>query len=416
MRDETSGTPTVLPVPPVPASGTVHWIGTGLSTGAAGLGLLCDRAERVLVWGRTTERAAALLARLELTRRAGVRALEDGALAGEIRTGDVVVSMLPATEHAGLLRLCTERGAHFACSSYVSEPVAELAADAAHAGVVVLTEAGLDPGIDHLLAHALIERARDAVGDRADSVRFTSFCGGLPAEPNDFRYRFSWAPYGVLAALNSPSRYIDEDKEHSSAHPWEATRPHHLGGEDFEVYPNRDSLPFIAQYGVPDGWHLTSFVRGTLRNAGWLTAWEPVFATVRTGDESRIRALATELAERYPTTDADRDRVVLSVALDVRRTGGADGSGTSGASGGADWQGSYVLDLTGDGTHSAMARCVSLPLAFGVTRILDGALPAGLNRAAESPGEAGRWLRFLDDNGVRSTFQETTGTGRGAPA
>lgn len=39
MRDETTGTPTVPTVPPVPASGTVHWIGTGLSTGAAGLGL-----------------------------------------------------------------------------------------------------------------------------------------------------------------------------------------------------------------------------------------------------------------------------------------------------------------------------------------------------------------------------------------
>ncbi|MCZ4119965.1 saccharopine dehydrogenase family protein [Streptomyces sp. H39-S7] len=401
MRDETTSAP---PAPPIPASGTVHWVGTGLSTGAAGLGLLFDWAERVLLWGRSTERAAGLLARLELTGRAGVRALEDGALAAEVRAGDVVVSMLPATEHAGLLRLCAERGAHFACSSYVAEPLAELAADAASTGVVVLTEAGLDPGLDHLLAHRLIQRAREAVGDRAGSVRFTSFCGGLPAVPNDFRYRFSWAPYGVLAALTSPSRYIDEDVERTSVHPWEATRPHRLDGEEFEVYPNRDSLPFIAQYRVPDGWHLTSFVRGTLRNAGWSTAWKPVFETVRTGDEARIRALAQDLAERYPTTDADRDRVVLSVALDVR---GADGT---------DWQGSYVLDLTGDGTHSAMARCVSLPLAFGVTRILDGGLPAGLNRAAESPGEVDRWLRFLDDNGVRSTFQETVGTGPTAPA
>src|SRR5690349_6896635 len=99
MRDETTGGPATSAAP---ASGTVHWIGTGLSTGAAGLGLLCDRAERVLLWGRTAERAAGLLARLELTGRAGVRALEDGALAAEVRAGDVVVSMLPATEHAGL--------------------------------------------------------------------------------------------------------------------------------------------------------------------------------------------------------------------------------------------------------------------------------------------------------------------------
>ncbi|WP_443050824.1 saccharopine dehydrogenase family protein [Streptomyces sp. H27-D2] len=356
------------------------------------------------MWGRTKARAAGRLAQLGLTGRVGIRALSDGALAAEVRPGDIVVSMLPATEHAGLLRLCVEHGAHFACSSYVSEPIREQAADAARKGVVVLTEAGLDPGIDHLLAHGLIERARTAVGDQAESVEFTSYCGGLPADPNDFRYRFSWAPYGVLAALNSPSRYIDQGVERTSTHPWEATRPHHLGGEEFEVYPNRDSVPFVAQYRVPAGWHLTSFVRGTLRNAGWLKAWEPVFETVRTGDESQVHMLADELAKRYPTTDADRDRVVLSVALDVRR---ADGTG---------WHGSYLLDLTGDGTESAMARCVSLPLGYGITRILDGALPTGLNRAAESAEEVGRWLRFLGDNGVEPEFQETPRSSRGASA
>lgn len=31
---------------PVPASGTVHWIGAGLSTGS-GLAALCDTADRV---------------------------------------------------------------------------------------------------------------------------------------------------------------------------------------------------------------------------------------------------------------------------------------------------------------------------------------------------------------------------------
>ncbi|EKX66328.1 saccharopine dehydrogenase family protein [Streptomyces ipomoeae] len=377
----------------LPAGGTVHWIGTGLSSGRSGLGVLSDRAERLVVWDRTAERARLRLAALGLADRAEARALGRGALEAEVRAGDVVVSMLPATEHAGLLRLAVARRAHFACTSYTSPELAEWAQAASTVGVVVLTEAGLDPGIDHLMAHLLVERARREVGDTAASVAFTSYCGGIPAVPNDFRYRFSWAPYGVLAALGSPARYIEEGRPRTATRPWQATRTLVLAGEAFEVYPNRDSLPFVAQYGIPDGWELETFVRGTLRNAGWRAAWTEVFDTVLTGDETRVRALAKELADRYPTTDADRDRVVLSIELTVRDPDG-----------GTRWRGAHLLDVTGDESESAMARCVSLPLAHGVTRILDGALPAGLNRAADSADEAARWMDFLSGHGVRSTF------------
>ncbi|MEU6368585.1 saccharopine dehydrogenase family protein [Streptomyces sp. NPDC046931] len=382
--------------PIVPASGVVHWIGTGLSTGRSGLELLCERARRLKLWDRTAERAERRLAALGLAGRAEARALRPGDLEAEIRPGDVVVSMLPATEHPALLRLATARRAHFACTSYTSEALTEQAAAAARAGLVVLTEAGLDPGIDHVLSHLLVERAREEVGDRAASVTFTSYCGGIPAEPNDFRYRFSWAPYGVLAALRTPAQHIDGGRRRTVRHPWQATRTLVLDGEPFEVYPNRDSLPFVAQYRIPDGWHLHTFVRGTLRSAGWRTAWTEVFDTVLTDDETRIRSLAKELADRYPTTEADRDRVVLSVELTVQETDG-----------GLRWRGSHLLDLTGDETESAMARCVSLPLAHGVTRILDEALPRGLNRAAEDPEEAARWVRFLDAHGVPTTFTQT---------
>jgi len=388
----------------VPTSGTVHWIGTGLSTGRSGLGLLCDHAERVLLWDRTTERAARRLAALGLAGRAEVRALDPGAVEAHVRAGDVVVSMLPAAEHVGLLRLAIARRAHFACTSYVSEALSEQADAAADVGVVVLTEAGLDPGIDHLMAHHLVEQARQQVGDSAASVTFTSYCGGIPAVPNDFRYRFSWAPYGVLVALGTPAQYIEAGLRRTARHPWEATRPLQLAGEGFEVYPNRDSLPFIAQYGIPDGWQLGTFIRGTLRNAGWRQAWTQVFDTVRTGDQARVRSLAGELAERYPTTETDRDRVVLSVALAVRNADGRQ------------WRGACLLDLVGDETESAMARCVSLPLAFGVTRILDAALPSGLHRAAETADEATRWMDFLNSHGVRSTFDDTLPTPSGALA
>ncbi|MFF5706526.1 saccharopine dehydrogenase C-terminal domain-containing protein [Streptomyces sp. NPDC012794] len=391
--------------PPAPASGTVHWIGTGLSTGRSGLSLVCERARRVVLWDRTAERAAARLAALGLAGRAEARALTPAALAAGTGAGDVLVSMLPAAEHPALLRLAAGRGAHFACTSYTTPELAEQARRAAEQGrTVVLTEAGLDPGIDHLMAHDLVARAREAVGPSPANAVFTSYCGGVPAVPNAFRYRFSWAPYGVLAALATPARYVAEGGEATARHPWEATRALTLAGEDFEVYPNRDSLPFVAQYGIPYYWHLDTFVRGTLRNSGWRAAWRQVFDTVSAGDPEAVRALAAELAARHPTTPADRDRVVLSVSLELRTRSGRS------------WRGSRLLDLTGEPAESAMARCVSLPLAYGVTRILAGALPAGLNRAAETPREARRWLAFLGAHGLAGTYAESASAATRVPA
>lgn len=376
----------------VPASGTVHWVGAGLSTGS-GLAALCEAADRVLLWHRTEDRAADALARLGLTGRAEPRACTLPALSAELAPGDVVVSMLPASEHAVLLAECVAERAHFACSSYVSDAVLEQVPAAGKAGVVVLTETGLDPGIDHLFAHSLVGRARTAIGDRtAASYTLTSYCGGVPAVPNDFRYRFSWAPAGVLNALRSPARYIEDGVETTAARPWEVTRRHSVDGETFEVYPNRDSVPFVEQYGLPVAWRPRTFVRGTLRLDGWLHAWDAVFEELKGGDDSRITALARELARTYPTTDADRDRVVLAVSLDV-------------SGGERTWSGGYLLDLAGDAGESAMARCVSRPLALGVRHILDGSLPAGLNQAAGTPARSQRWLDELARDGVEFTLR-----------
>lgn len=380
---------------PVTSTGHVYWIGTGLSTGG-GLRILCRLASRTVLWGRTQRRAEDCLTRLGLSGRVGMRKFDLRSLTAELTAGDIVVSMLPATEHASLLRLCLDRGAHFACSSYVSREISSMATSAARAGIVVLTEAGLDPGIDHLLAHELIGRARAAIGEHsAASATFTSYCGGIPAVANEFRYRFSWAPRGVLTALCAQARYIDQGVEQVVTRPWDATRGHVLGGEKFEVYPNRDSIPFVVRYDIPASWRLETFVRGTLRLDGWRDAWAPVFTELQESNGERISALADELALRYPTTESDRDRVVLSVALSVR---GDDG---------AAWSGEYVLDTVGDETDSAMARCVSTTLACGVGDILAGRTTPGLHCATEDGDAVRRWLSFLSEHGVVCEFRRS---------
>ncbi|MEV5207604.1 saccharopine dehydrogenase family protein [Micromonospora sp. NPDC053740] len=368
-------------------TGRVHWLGTGLSTGS-GLALVCATATGTTVWGRSREKAQACLDRLGLTGQADARELGWEALADAVRPGDLVVSMLPAAEHPTVLRLCLRQSAHFASSSYVSAEVAELAADARRAGLVVLTDAGLDPGIDHLLAHRLVQAAEKALGDTPATVSFTSYCGSFPAVPNDFRYRFSWAPRGVLTALGTPARFVEGGRELTVDRPYRAAEKLVLGGEPFEVYANRDSIPYITTYQFPKSWEVDTFVRGTVRLDGWTDAWQPVFAQLENGTADEITALAARLAEQYPATSEDHDRVVMFVRLEAVTGDGAR------------WAGEYTMDVQGDATENATPRLVSVALAGGLAELLAGRMSPGLHQATSDPGSIDSWLDFLSANGV----------------
>jgi hypothetical protein len=211
--------------------------------------------------------------------------------------------------------------------------------------------------------------------------------------PNDFRYRFSWAPRGVLTALLTPARFIDGGVPTAVARPWEAVRSHVVDGETFEVYPNRDSVPFVRSYRIPDTWTLETFVRGTLRLDGWSNAWKAVFAELPEADDRRLTELAAELAERYPTSASDHDRVVMAVTLEVRTDSGEH------------WTGEYVLDAVGTEDEAATPRLVSVPLACGILEAVAGRLSPGLHRAAEDPESIERWLAWLAAHGITAGYR-----------
>jgi saccharopine dehydrogenase-like NADP-dependent oxidoreductase len=134
------------------------------------------------------------------------------------------------------------------------------------------------------MAHWLMADYRGSEAfDPANTISFISYCGGIPKHPNPFRYKFSWSPLGVLKALRSPSRSIRDHEELNVARPWDAISQYTAplpAPESFEVYPNRDSLPFMEDYGVDPGWPVKEFVRGTLRLAGWSEAWSEVFREI----------------------------------------------------------------------------------------------------------------------------------------
>lgn len=358
----------------------IHWCGTGLSS-RPGLRRLILAGHPVTVWNLPV--AVAIEAVGDIT--GDIRAMEPGALDDSLKPGDIVVSMLPADMHADLARHCVAHRAHFVSSSYISPEMRALDEPARRAGVAVVNEVGLDPGIDHLMAHDLVAAYRASKAyDRENVLSFTSYCGGVPARPNAFRYKFSWSPLGVLRALMAPARSVRDFSELRVAHPWDAVRSYIAPlrqPETFEVYPNRDSVPFIAEYHFDPEWKVKEFVRGTLRLNGWADAWAGIFEELASKPaETRLKELAAELWQKYPLAEEEPDRVVLCVSLKAERAGVPV------------WHRTWVLDAEGDVRGSAMARMVSGTVALAVEGVMAREIPVGLHGAPHDPRLVKRWL------------------------
>ncbi len=366
---------------------TIHWCGTGLSA-IPGLRRLIEAGHEVTVWNRSADKARKAVG--DLTDR--IKAFDIEALGAGLGKGDVVVSMLPADWHVPLAKLCLEKGAHFVSSSYIAPEMRALDDAFRDKGLCSVNEVGLDPGIDHLMAHHLVAeyRASDAY-DPTNAISFLSYCGGVPKIANAFRYKFSWSPLGVLKALRSPSRSIRNFSELRVDRPWNALSSYDAPlptPETFEVYPNRDSIPFMEDYRFDPAWPVRDFVRGTLRLNGWSDAWADIFAEIETlsgpeGD-ARLKDMSDQFWSENAYDEGEPDRVVLCVELKAEKDGKTV------------WHKSYVMDAWGDARGTAMARLVSVPVSLAVEAVLAREIPAGVTAAPSDPRLVSRWMAEID--------------------
>jgi len=365
---------------------TIHWLGTGLSA-LPGLRSLIGGGYSVVVYNRTVEKATKALSAVEGDYQIVEFSLET--IEQRVKAGDVVVSMLPGDFHIPVAKLCLSLGAHFVSSSYISPEMQDLHENALKQNLCFINEVGLDPGIDHSMSHALVADYKNSSAFSVDNNHsFISYCGGLSDTPNDFCYKFSWSPLGVLKALMSPSVSIREGDVYHTTKPWEAVELYPLpmpwGAEEFEVYPNRDSLPFIEQYQLNGGLNIKQFVRGTLRYKGWKNAWQDIFSEVESLEmakaQSRLTELSNELWHNFAYKEGEVDRVVLTVEMKVER--GPD----------IVWHKQYILDTLGNEEGSAMAQLVSNSVALAVEAILANDISPGVSSAPHEPALVERWL------------------------
>jgi len=182
---------------------------------------------------------------------------------------DMVVSLMPYVYHLEVANCCIENKKNMVTTSYVKPEMKALDIKAKEANIIILNELGLDPGIDHMSAMRIIENVH-LKGGKVTS--FYSLCGALPAPEssnNPFKYKFSWSPKGVVMAGNNDAQYLLNNEvvnvptKNLFKHPKSLLFP---GVGALEIYPNRDSLPYIDLYGIPE---TETIVRGTFRYKGW---------------------------------------------------------------------------------------------------------------------------------------------------
>ncbi len=414
---------------------------------------LLDKGFSVTVATRTVSKAEALIAGHPNGRAARVLVDDQDALRALVADADLAVSLLPATHHVKVARLCLELGKPMVTTSYISPQMKALDQEAKDKGVLLLNECGVDPGIDHMSAMRVIDAVR-AKGGKIDS--FVSWCGGLPApEANDnpWLYKFSWSPRGVLVAAMSPARWIEggEERTVEAGTLFENYRMVEVPGAGaFEGYPNRDSTGYIEAYGL-DG--IETMLRGTLRYPGHCGRWQHLVrlglmdaseqvpggltyagllrrkvggrgtveqATARFlgldmdspdmgamrwlglfSDEpipvegAAIDVLADLMARRMPFGEGERDMLVMKHEFVASYPDGKQETLFA-----------TMVDYGIPGGDSSMARTVSLPSAIAVRMILEGEVElVGVHRPV-LPELYGPILSELEELGI--TVEETS--------
>ncbi|KAL9941884.1 hypothetical protein ACHAO5_008518 [Verticillium nonalfalfae] len=233
------------------------------------LDILSEAGIPVTVACRTLESAKKLSQGVAHSTPISLDVTDDKALDAEVAKHDLVISLIPYTFHATVIKSAIRQKKHVVTTSYVSPAMMELDQQCKDAGITVMNEIGLDPGIDHLYAVKTIEEVHQEGGK---ILSFLSYCGGLPApeaSDNPLGYKFSWSSRGVLLALRNAAKYYHGGSvvDVQSKDLMGTAKPYFIyPGYAFVAYPNRDSTPYKERYNIPEA---ETIIRGTLRYQGF---------------------------------------------------------------------------------------------------------------------------------------------------
>ena len=190
------------------------------------------------------------------------------------KRADAAIDLLPRQFTAKVCQAAIKTGIGVVNTNYAG-PIMDLGDKAKKAGISIVPECGLDPGIDLVIY--------GEAGRRFDELQvIKSYCGGFPEKAacdNPINYKISWTWEGVLSSTNRDSRAIKDGRQVTipGIRQHDAEFVHYIdfpGLGQLEAIPNGDAVFYTDLLGVTSSVKETG--RYSLRWPGWSQFWHPL--------------------------------------------------------------------------------------------------------------------------------------------
>jgi len=231
---------------------------------------------------------------------------------------DAAIDLLPRQYALQVCQAAIETGVGVVNTNY-ADSIVDLADQARRAGVSIMPECGLDPGID-LIIYGEARR-------RFDELHvINSYCGGFPEKSacdNPMNYKLSWIWEGVLSSTRRDARAIKDGRKLDipAASQHDPRFIHYIdfpGLGQLEAIPNGDAVRYTDLLGVTATIKETG--RYSLRWPGWSAFWHPLKQLGFLDDKpvtglpcevSPVQFLDKLLAPRLQYREDEKDLVVM---------------------------------------------------------------------------------------------------------
>ena len=245
-----------------------------------------------------------------------------------IKEADIVLNLLAPVFQYPVALDCVQFGKHVITASYTDPRVKALNNEAIKKNILILNEMGLDPGIDHMSAMAVIESVKKSGGEITGFLSYGSAVAAPSPNLNPFGYYITWNPMNVVLAGESGALYLENGKKKVLSQPkvfrrtWEVEIE---GVGTLEAYPNRDSLIYTNVFDLPN---VKTMIRGTLRYPGWSEVWRNIILLGMPNNTMNIPGLSemtyAEFTEMFvglhSSGNALKNRVATSLGINPTGT------------------------------------------------------------------------------------------------
>ena len=186
-----------------------------------------------------------------------------------IKQADIVISMVPKVVHIIIAESCLKYKKNMITASYEVPALMELKDEVEKQGILILSELGEVPGMDHFGTQMLLDQIKK---DKGRVLSINSYGSGIPSfesNNNPMGYKFAWRPATVFIAAQTAAAYFKEGKKIHIPGDKLFENFWYVEIEDlgiFETYANKDVEKYIEPFGLDRN---ISFYRGLLRYSGY---------------------------------------------------------------------------------------------------------------------------------------------------